>query len=862
MSKQINARFQQKHDIEANWIVAGNNNFVPKSGEIIVYDPDVFCDYSRIKIGDGESNINDLKFVDAAVQEQIAQIDFKKADVIQTKAGSIITVDDSAHTPLKGLNVYGRTTQKTTTGAQLLDYSKLKGKTNSGIVFTVGENELSIKGTATQANVTQIFNFTSITLTPGTYTLSVDTPVSMDIRFNSTKYLSLKKGKTSVTSEITEDYTINHIAGTFSSGSEHDCTFRLMLNKGEEALPYESYTGGTSSPSPDYPQELESVGADGSVEIHINDQTLTVMTPNGLPGIPVASDGNYIENTNSETYLEIEYLESNGTQYIDTGIIASDSIITEVKCQSFVNNKCIVGMGTTASQRYQIYAGSNGYYYNRFDGVENTLGNVPITEVATIKLDPIARKTSINGTEFELNWTGSVQSRSLWLFGRNQTSSPNNYLSTTKMWYCKMWDGKTLVRDFVPCRRYSDGKLGMYDRVTKTFFVNATESEFIAGNFTGKSYAIQNNTAQQWICDEIDFARGIYIQRIGKSKVVPTGISGTVAYAKNLVYHQKLEKVSMLCDHFIKRDLYCESASEANTQLTDGQMSHFLQSGNSNTNLYFKHNAFTSLDAALAWFEEHPTIVYYPLESPVETALTEEQLEAYAKMHGLYPATVITNNANAHLKVKYYTPTTAVQMVHSPYDKGKILTIDEHGCVILGEVESIVKEALAKENEILPETELVEDFDGWYVTSFIKGVRVGGTYIVKYNGTPYECVGIDYNQNGMVGVGLGNTSFVGGADNGTPFAMLVCSKENFDSTGIGAVIMRISGDAPRTVGIYRKESNGINIVNTATVGQIMRVKSVDDNGVPTEWEAVDFPSDDHINSLINTALEAIKNNTY
>lgn len=59
--KQIKARFQQKHDIEANWNKA--LNFIPKIGEIIVYDIDDNYNYSRFKIGDGVRTINDLEFL-------------------------------------------------------------------------------------------------------------------------------------------------------------------------------------------------------------------------------------------------------------------------------------------------------------------------------------------------------------------------------------------------------------------------------------------------------------------------------------------------------------------------------------------------------------------------------------------------------------------------------------------------------------------------------------------------------------------------------------------------------------------------------------------------------------------------------
>ncbi len=63
--KQINSRIQHKHDTEANWNTAGTatNPFIPKVGELIIYDPDNSHSIPRIKIGNGSSNIKDLPFV-------------------------------------------------------------------------------------------------------------------------------------------------------------------------------------------------------------------------------------------------------------------------------------------------------------------------------------------------------------------------------------------------------------------------------------------------------------------------------------------------------------------------------------------------------------------------------------------------------------------------------------------------------------------------------------------------------------------------------------------------------------------------------------------------------------------------------
>ena len=56
-----NIRIINKHDTEANWLKA--TGFIPKQGELIVYDVDINYNYERFKIGDGVKNVNDLPFL-------------------------------------------------------------------------------------------------------------------------------------------------------------------------------------------------------------------------------------------------------------------------------------------------------------------------------------------------------------------------------------------------------------------------------------------------------------------------------------------------------------------------------------------------------------------------------------------------------------------------------------------------------------------------------------------------------------------------------------------------------------------------------------------------------------------------------
>ena len=70
IEKELRTRVIQKHDIEVNWEKA--INFIPKKGELIVYDPDENYDYSRVKIGDGISTVNELPFI-IAVDTSLTQ---------------------------------------------------------------------------------------------------------------------------------------------------------------------------------------------------------------------------------------------------------------------------------------------------------------------------------------------------------------------------------------------------------------------------------------------------------------------------------------------------------------------------------------------------------------------------------------------------------------------------------------------------------------------------------------------------------------------------------------------------------------------------------------------------------------------
>ena len=83
------ARLSQLHHTEAEWAKI-HDKFIPKSGEIIIYDPDINTNHYRIKIGDGSTVLKNLAYLNDNILG--ASIHYSEADDIgYIDSGSILS---------------------------------------------------------------------------------------------------------------------------------------------------------------------------------------------------------------------------------------------------------------------------------------------------------------------------------------------------------------------------------------------------------------------------------------------------------------------------------------------------------------------------------------------------------------------------------------------------------------------------------------------------------------------------------------------------------------------------------------------------------------------------------------------------
>lgn len=180
----------------------------------------------------------------------------KEIPLLEEKSMSgetIVIIDAYQDMPLKGLNLYGKSTQTTTTGAQLFD----KEKRVSGKVIDSTNGNVAVNDRYACSDFIEI--------PQGTKNLyQTNGAINQRALYDENKSFIGKPNNNNNT-VVPENAKYIRISSTIDMQDMSD----IMLNVGETAKPYEPYTGGKPSPSPEYPQEIKNVGMDGEIAINV-----------------------------------------------------------------------------------------------------------------------------------------------------------------------------------------------------------------------------------------------------------------------------------------------------------------------------------------------------------------------------------------------------------------------------------------------------------------------------------------------------------------------------------------------------------------------------------------------------------------
>lgn len=231
------------------------------------------------------------------------------------------------------------------------------------------------------------------------------------------------------------------------------------------------------------PKEVKVTSNPSGGGTFIGDGSFPMGSTTILEAIP---NGGYdFVNWNLKGYTQLEYIESSGTQWIDTLYkINSENFSIKITCTQSSVSGLLYGQAVASSP----YSNRFDLYSNSTNALQGGLGS-SIIQAFTISNDVFTNQINAsNGTYTQYidnvlfdsgSYSGTIVANgNLKIFQDGSNANFTRY----KLYEFVMWDNGTLVRDFIPCIRHKDGAIGLLDLCELKFYGNSGSGSFIGGN--------------------------------------------------------------------------------------------------------------------------------------------------------------------------------------------------------------------------------------------------------------------------------------------------------------------------------------------------------------------------------------------
>lgn len=186
----------------------------------------------------------------------------------------------------------------------------------------------------------------------------------------------------------------------------------------------------------------------------------------------------------AETINYIDYIESTGSQYIDTGFTPNSNTRVVLNCQiNYVSGiQPIFGARDINSNNGE---GSNSFVLLAFNGqLRSDYGSlatiINITPNNVFNIDKNKNHTIINNTSYDVETEHFVTSHSLAIFTLIQPDGIDNRMISMKLYGMKIYDNENLVRDYLPCLDKNNVAC-LFDRIAYDYVYNDGNGEFLYG---------------------------------------------------------------------------------------------------------------------------------------------------------------------------------------------------------------------------------------------------------------------------------------------------------------------------------------------------------------------------------------------
>ena len=487
----------------------------------------------------------------------------------------IISLKDALKYKVFEFLVHGKVKQETTKGYNLLPYPyPSENKTQNGITFTVNiDGSVTLNGTSTGFSSFQIYAGVGLNQAleiPGNYISGGNSKAQIGIYHNidNTDYPQLALNNSGFTEIDKSTYNTGYIEIRVNSGLtfNNETIFPMLSN--EQNIPWEPYTGGQPSPSPDYPQPITTLTFDkitrcGKNLFDVNDTSAI------SDSVSIDDDGWINVNIDNSSGTNTKFVNVWTYPKYNIKVNTSYKLVLEIKSHSG-NNGYLSPVSNDHSSYSQF---NNQYQYFFYNIVDNSIS----------VYDILSQKS----------------------FDK----------------------AKTMLRTFVSC--YAGEKLQITFRISVIEDTSVTPQNFVYEPYQATEYAIDlqgnemvelpNGVKNDLITDK--YGNVSLIKNVGKvifdgsddedwtfdTVSDGTNIRQFHILFENIYYNHVYYKITVLSNYF-------QGVPWDSSWLKNNTVTPYKYGDRVGLRLYSDN--FEDLNAFKVWLSTHNVIVYYQLATP------------------------------------------------------------------------------------------------------------------------------------------------------------------------------------------------------------------------------------------------------
>lgn len=389
---------------------------------------------------------------------------------------------------------------------------------------------------------------------------------------------------------------------------------------------------------------------------------LTLTNSITAPLIDYKIYGNSKQAILPDEYQQIEYVETTGTQYFDTGVplISGIKMVVDWVYKDASSGNSYTGghigspgnrwlVGSQRQKNYYFAVGTSNLATEFALGNRDTIEAYWANKASYIKVNGV-KSTSVDFASYVL---GNEPNYTFYLGATNRNGAAASIPRLT-IYNCKFYQNDVLVRDYIPCYRKSDNQVGLYDLVNNKFNGGVNESLggdsmpspnaplavqsvsevmpiSVNGNITTINL-IQPLAKVGEYADYVDYKNGNIVKKVGvktfdgsENWEAHKTNSNNVVYRLDGVLAPKLNvpTSATYMTHFRLTNIYSTSSFTAGLYRFGFDQDKLTITS---TRLYVSSDKMT-LSEFKAWLAENKPTIFYPLATPIEESIVLPKIQ-------------------------------------------------------------------------------------------------------------------------------------------------------------------------------------------------------------------------------------------